>query len=226
MNEQGFEISVDFQRTNWALREFRDKHIPFVAAKTLTDLARESVDYLRDDMDKHFAIRSKRMKAGVRFIPARKEEFYGPDFKSTVMELDEFMLLHIFGGKKMAQRHEYVSNPSDALLMQGARTATGKIKKSKTPASFIAKSKSSKGKTRKGGIAPKPFIMRNTKSGEPIIAQRMGTGRQTFTLYSWHKEVVIKKVWPFEEGVVKIVNSRYEIDFANNMTDAINTAHW
>lgn len=197
-------IKADFRQALQAVKGIADRQIPFATAVTLTRLAQGSQRRIQNEMDQHFVLRSKeRMIKGVRIKPAKKRDFKSGNIHSVVRDIDKFMGIHTTGGKKKATKSKYVAVPTDPLLEKGVRTGSGKMKKSWRPASLIAKSKKM-GRPRKWGRhrKPKPFVIAETQSGQPIIAIRKGNARRPIeALFVFHQNTDIPKGWPFVETV-------------------------
>jgi len=202
-------VEIDFKKTFRAIERYNQRQIPFAAAVTLTRLAQGSQLRIRSEMDKFFNLRSKRrMLQGVRIKPARKADFKRDTMHSEVNDIDRFMPLHVTGGIKRPGRHRYVAIPRDDLLAQGARTATGKIKKRLTPRAMIAKIKATRiGRPRKKGRhrKPRPFLFEST-AGLPFIAVRVGPERKPLKyLWGMSSRAKIDKTWPFVQTVEQYV---------------------
>ena len=197
-------VKVDYKKTKEWLAGVNRRQIPFVAAVTLTKVAQGAQKNLQRGLGTYFTLRSpRRLKAGIRIKPARKTEFKRGTMHSAVFDIDRFMALHVFGGKKTAARSKYVSIPRLDLLAQGIRTATGKVKKAKTPHSMIMKIKGQRSNVRKRKWGrhrkPRPFLQEGA-TGQPFIAVRQGPGRHPWTfLWGFNRMATIKSVWPFFE---------------------------
>ncbi len=81
------QIDVSTKLDLSQLKDYEKKHIPFVLAKTLTQLARESAFEARKQLPQRFRLRrSAFLKSGIRYEKATKQSL-----EAKVIELDELM---------------------------------------------------------------------------------------------------------------------------------------
>jgi hypothetical protein len=235
-NTETFSVKVDFKDCLQFVDDLKNKQIPYVTARTLTALAQGGQWDLRQDMGRHFHLRSgKRLRAGIRIEPAKKSDFFSGNIFSAVKDIDPFMGIHTVGGTKEPEKHKYLSVPSSYLIGSGARTSSGAIKERFKPSTIIAKIKrdalnqrnergrfiASKGRKKK----PTPFIMPIGRD-HAVIAQRTGAGRFPLVyLFGFEEKAKIKETWPFVETVGKYVEKNAQNLFAFEFRQAMATAN-
>lgn len=215
---------VDTTKTVRYIRDISGKHFPFIAASSLTMLARDSQADIQRNMESHFTLRSsRRLKRGVRIEPAKKKD--RGNMRAYVKDIDEFMWLHVWGGTKKATKSKYVSVPGEDLLDKSPRTSTGRMKKRWTPKSLIAKSKQRRARGKSGRRKKAtPFVFQ-ASHGRYVMAIRRGPDRFPLEfLYGWPDSVTIDKRWPFPEEVHHIVKDRASRAFIRQWTKAMRTA--
>jgi len=186
-------VKADLREVTKAFKDLKRKQVPFATALTLTKLAQGGQRMARGRLSQTFELRAKaRVEAGIRIKTANKRDF-GRDIHSRVFVVDDFMSLHAFGGKKKPLKTDNIAIPGDDLLDEGARTSTGRIKRSKRPKALYARIKAKPRKRKKGrNLKPRPFIFTNSK-GLPSIAIREGDSRRAtkVKLYrSFHKSFI------------------------------------
>ena len=109
------ELEVSSKLDLNQVREYEKRHIPFVLAKTLTQLARESVFAVRKEPPKRFRLRRKSfITSGIRYQRATKQ-----NLEAKVIELDELMRKQEEGptytGKRYLVPAEWLSIRSEII---------------------------------------------------------------------------------------------------------------
>lgn len=223
----GISVDVDISATRNSINDMRASQIPFALTLTLTRLAQISVNRLQRSLPQYFTIRSKRVKNGVRAVPAKKKDYGRESFASHVTDVDDFMLLQITGGVEHPKKSNTIAIPkNDLIIGKGARTSSGALKrafKPKTVLTGIDIAKTFKipadRKSHPNRYSPLPFVMRK-KDGTKVIVQRktwtqshsaganIGTNKYQWW-FQFQKSANIKKRWPFVEAVHDIVERYY-----------------
>lgn len=81
------QINVNTKIDLSQIKDYEKKHIPFVLAKTLTQLARESAFEVRRQLPERFRLRRKAfITSGIRYEKATKQ-----NLEAKVIELDKLM---------------------------------------------------------------------------------------------------------------------------------------
>lgn len=148
-----FTIKVDgntVEATEF-VRELAKRHLPFVAAASLTELAKGARDAQIDALPDRFEVRSRRFKQTFRHVPAEKRDW--PDTHSVVGVLDEWAARHEEGGTVFPRHRGRFAIPGRVIK----RTSTGKIRKRFRPKQIVA---SKRGFEATGRSKPDAILLR------------------------------------------------------------------
>jgi hypothetical protein len=228
MNASLATVQIDIKPTMAALSALEKEQVPFVLAKTLTDVALGSQQTIREGMPKRFHIRSKWEISGVRIEPAKKIDIktYGYA-ESVVKHIDPYMALQETGGSKDPKKTRALAIPEKKFEQTGIRGSSGAIKRKFLPAQLLKDYKGQAwykqrhpgrkhGKRRK----PKPFIIE--KNGRVFVAIRGAESRYPIEyLYVFAAHAHIKPRFDFQKTVEQYVAGNFEKKFSENMLAAL-----
>lgn len=177
------------------LRQIATKQIPFVVAKTLTQIAQQSQAEVRKSIKEKFFIRKKSggFESSIRIKPATKTKL-----TAEVYTMAAFAALQQTGGLKQAK---------DGRLAIPYYQAINQVKKrtdSNSPSSYLA------------GDAFKI----KTKSGAEAIAQRKG--KELKILYFLRKSAQVDKKLDMIEITQQTVKNRFNAQLNANLSEALN----
>ena len=172
------------------LRQIATKQIPFVVAKTLTQIAQQSQEEVRKNIREKFFIRKKSggFESSIRIKPATKTKL-----TAEVYTFASFAALQQTGGVKKSK---------DGRLAIPSYQAISQVKKrtdSNSPSSYLA------------GDAFKI----KTKSGAEAIAQRKG--KEFKILYFLRKSAQVDKKLDMIEITTKTVKDRFDAQLKLNL---------
>jgi len=196
--------------------------IPYATALALTRLAQGAQVAVKTQAHYAFELRNpRRIEAGIRITPARKQDFRRGDIHSEVYDIDPFMALQETGGRKTASSGSLAI--PDELVHTKKRTATGSIKKAWKPTTLIRRQRDQPGRPRKWGRhrKPRPFIMHYGSSGGSI-AIRAGHERYPLIyLYHFKRAAKISPRFQFIRTVDRWVAKEFGRQFAMAMQRAL-----
>ena len=177
------------------LRQIATKQIPFVVAKTLTQIAQQSQQEVRKNIREKFFIRKKSggFESSIRIKPATKTKL-----TAEVYTMAAFAALQQTGGIKKAK---------DGRLAIPSYQAISQVKKrtdSNSPSSYLA------------GDAFKI----KTKSGAEAIAQRKG--KEFKILFFLRKSANIDKRLDMIEITTNTVKDRFDAQLKGNVSEVLN----
>ena len=177
------------------LRKITTKQIPFVVAKTLTQIAQQSQQEVRKNIREKFFIRKKSggFESSIRIKPATKTKL-----TAEVYTMAAFAALQQTGGVKKAK---------DGRLAIPSYQAISQVKKrtdSNSPSSYLA------------GDAFKI----KTKSGAEAIAQRKG--KEFKILFFLRKSANIDKKLDMIEITTNTVKDRFDAQLKGNVSKLLN----
>jgi hypothetical protein len=167
-------ITSDFKKAAKKLGVAK-KQLPFVIALTLTRVAQEAQQELKEDLVSRFVSRGAWVPRSIRIRPARK----GPAPESIVGTLYRPMVDHVTGGDKTPQQGRAVAIPVRARHKPRQRTTP-----SKWPGALLSRPN---------------FFSKQLEGGSLGIFERMrGKARKTRLWWVLTDRVQIKKAWPWE----------------------------
>ena len=177
------------------LRQIATKQIPFVVAKTLTQIAQQSQTEVRKSIKEKFFIRKKSggFESSIRIKPATKTKL-----TAEVYTMAAFAALQQTGGIKKAK---------DGRLAIPSYQGINQVKKrsdANSPSHYLA------------GDAFKI----KTKSGAEAIAQRKG--KELKILYFLRKSAQVDKRLDMIEITTNTVKDRFEAQLKGNISGALN----
>ena len=178
-----------------SLSQIASRQIPFIAAKSLTNVAQKSQAEVKKHIREEFHIRKKSggFESSIRIKSANKK-----NLTSQIYTMAAFASLQQTGGKKKARDGRLAIPIYNNIKDVKRRTAKN------TPSAYLA------------GDA---FKMR-TKSGKEVIAQRKRGGLKI--LYFLRKEADIEKRFDMVEVTTKAVNDSFGMIFRRNLQDVLN----
>lgn len=204
------KIDTDFSKTLAGLDNFAYKQVPYASAVALTRLAKMSQTMLRSNLSNHFTLRSKWVEKGIVVQAAQKSDW--PHQSAEVGSRDYFMAFHALGGIKKPK-----SGRNLALPQAIRQSKSDIIKKKDRPAALLRK---------KGKKAPYLFTSRRGK--RMIVVDTHGPNRvRNFTrtiLYTFTKQVQIKKDWPIDTSTQSFVQKNYDKVFGQELAKALATS--
>ncbi len=188
---------INLEITNTAIKELLQiakKQIPFVIAKTLTDIAKQSQEGVRQQIKERFFIRKKSggFESSIRIRPATKTSL-----TAEVYTFAAFAALQQTGGTKTAK---------DGRLAIPSYRSINQVKKrsdANSPSSYLA------------GDA---FKIR-AKSGQEMIAKR--NGKELKILYFLRKIANIDKRLDMIELTTKTVKDGFSVQLSKNLRQLI-----
>ena len=177
-----------------SLSQIASRQIPFIAAKSLTNVAQKSQAEVKKHIRDEFHIRKKSggFESSIRIKPANKK-----NLTSQIYTMAAFASLQQTGGKKKARDGRLAIPIYNNIKDVKRKTAKN------TPSAYLA------------GDA---FKMR-TKSGKEVIAQRKRGGLKI--LYFLRKEADIEKRFDMVEVTTKAVNDSFGMIFRRNLQDVL-----
>jgi hypothetical protein len=216
-------VRIDIKPTIAALSALEKEQVPFVVAKTLTDVALGSQRVIREGMPNRFNIRSRYEIVGVRIEPAKKIDIknYGLA-EAVVKHIDPCMALHETGGEKIPKTARAIAIPEKKFEQTGIRGSSGAIKRKYRPAQLLRDFNQQRHHGRKRGKhgKPKPFIV--AKNGRVFVAIRSTASRYPLDyLYVFAARAHIKPRFDFQKTVEQYVAGNFEKKFAENMLAAL-----
>ena len=177
-----------------SLSQIASRQIPFIAAKSLTNVAQKSQAEVKKHIRDEFHIRKKSggFESSIRIKPANKK-----NLTSQIYTMAAFASLQQTGGKKKA-RDGRLAIPIYSNIKDVKRKTT-----KNSPSAYLA------------GDA---FKMR-TKSGKEVIAQRKRGSLKI--LYFLRKEADVEKRFDMVEVTTKAVNDSFGMIFRRNLQDVL-----
>lgn len=195
-----FVLDTNASQVTKLLVQIAKDQIPVAVAAALTFTARDAVKDLRDQLGRHFEIRSKRVPRGITINRAEKRDWPRP--VAEVGHRDEFMAIQVTGGLKRPQRGaRHVAIP--AAIITRKRTSTGKIPKPKKPRALRERKTTS------------------VVEDERIIA-KVGRKKTSprLTHYLLRTEARIPKRWPMKEEAIASARKNYPGHFEKTFLQA------
>ena len=177
-----------------SLSQIASRQIPFIAAKSLTNVAQKSQAEVKKHIRDEFHIRKKSggFESSIRIKPANKK-----NLTSEVYTMAAFASLQQTGGKKKARDGRLAIPIYNNIKDVKRKTAKN------SPSAYLA------------GDA---FKMR-TKSGKEVIAQRKRGSLKI--LYFLRKEADVEKRFDMVEVTTKAVNDSFGMIFRRNLQDVL-----
>ena len=177
-----------------SLSQIASRQIPFIAAKSLTNVAQKSQAEVKKHIRDEFHIRKKSggFESSIRIKPANKK-----NLTSQIYTMAAFASLQQTGGKKKARDGRLAIPIYNNIKDVKRKTAKN------TPSAYLA------------GDA---FKMR-TKSGKEVIAQRKRGSLKI--LYFLRKEADVEKRFDMVEVTTKAVNDSFGMIFRRNLQDVL-----
>lgn len=223
-----YSVSSDFSKLESWVNSLAGRHLPYVMARTLTDLAGAVNQESIRDLRKYFILRNKYVVRSFRRVPAEKKQW--PSCFAEAGSVAAFMELQVLGGVKTNKSGGVLGipesrgqslggrpNPTDIIrkplwvqnLVQrrGYILVTGKVSTS----TLLLK------QVRAGHRRNKNHL-KNLKRKKHHTGQR---GWQRETIYTVKKNVKIPARFPFYEIAKRTVQERYMETFKSNLNHAL-----
>lgn len=224
-----YSIKTDFKNlTQWA-QLFGEKHIPYVAAKTLTDLASEVNCEAIKSLGQYFTLRNKYVIRSIRKQIADKRQW--PYCYSQAGSIAPFMDLQVSGGQKEAKKGAWLGVPkADGKQFLARPTPLSAISKPLWINKLLEKSGylMIKGKNSHSPILLKQKGIRKRKNKKHATTAHKKrthhTGKRGWkreTTYVMKKKVSIHARFPFYQIAKSVIDQRYESLFKKNLQEAI-----
>ncbi len=224
------KLDVDYKDTKRALDFIGRRQLPFVYAKTLTQVAGIGQLQVRSRIRSLYDLHTDWIPRGIRIDPARKRDItsYGMAESRVYSSkaVTPFIGLHEHGGYRGPKRGRRAINIGGRdITSYSYKTTTGAIRKRWKPSTLL---KDYKGQTRgrklgpqSGGNRNKAFIIRSGSAGNPLVVRRRGRrGVNLELMWMWIRRAKIKATLNAEGTVRKAVNRNFERLFRKNMVSA------
>ena len=197
------------------------KQVKFAAVGAVNRCAFDSRKALQDAYYDAFHVRNRSLPRKIEVTKATKDK------PVAVVALNapntEFMKIHTTGGVARPTKSSSMAIP-DKSIQEPGRTSTGRMKESLKPSNLLKYADAHPTKKRGHVANPHSFKMKTT-GGAVVVARRNKEDRSKMDfLYREEKEAKIKKSWDFKGVVQKVVDSKMEKYFEENLKKAMATA--
>lgn len=216
-----FKVAVDVRPVERGLREFA-RQVPFAVSYAMNLTARNSVEYMRSDIQRIFTIRNNWEALGITFKPASKR-----DLSVEIGSRHHYMAAQVLGGTKEAKDGGTVGIP---MVGTGVPRTTIKSKTppSKWPKALVARSEGTfigTVQTKKGPVyGVWRRIRRDATSGKVTRRKGKNTRLGLRLLYELAEKVNIKARWPMARQVETIWAARWPTNAREAVEYALRTA--
>jgi len=207
--------------------------LPYVLAKTVTDIAKGAQAEIQKAMPRKFHIRNPWTIKGVRIEPGKKAQVKKTgQAEAAVTHIDPFMKKQEEGASRAIESHgrRIGGNKRQAVPVDdtGLRTASGAIRKRMRPGALLKDygKLQDRRKGRKWGRKrkPKPFIM-HAASGASLVAVRTNAARLPVrVLFTLTSRIRVNPRYDFRRTVENYAAKNFHKIFKANMTAALATA--
>ncbi|ABK44561.1 conserved hypothetical protein [Magnetococcus marinus MC-1] len=179
------------------------KQVRYATAVALTRTAQDAQAEVRRRLPERFTIRTGWVAKGIRIKPAKKS-----DLQASVRVLDPFMALQETGGAKRSQSGDSLAIPYGARPNPKSVTRPGKF-----PGALLKK--------------PNHFIapLHDDPSTHAVWRRGGRKGRKLKMMYRFVNRVEIKPRFGFMDTVKSVVESRFQKNFNEAITEAMASAH-
>jgi hypothetical protein len=223
-------VHIDTTETIRYLTKIERDQLPYVLAKTVTDVAKGAQAEIQKAMPRRFNIRNPWAIKGVRIEPGKKADVKRTgQAEAAVTHIDPFMEKQETGAQRAirSQGRATGGNKRQAVPVDdtGLRTASGAIKKAKRPGALLKDyGKLPDRRTgRKWGRKrrPKPFIMA-AKNGASLVAIRTGAARNPVrVLFTLTSRIKVNPRFEFRTTVENYAATHFYKIFKKNMAEAL-----
>ena len=198
MENLGFQIVVKSNAlpVGKRIRAIGSKQMPFATARALTWTAKEAQIELRNRLPDTFVIRRKWVPGGIIITPAKKQSL-----TARVGSRDDFMAEHATGAKRRPKRTRRMAvKPYESISQVKARSR----------------------RARKATGRRKPFVITFASGKSAVVRRkRIKTRYPLEILKLLEREVDIRKRWPFEEQVARVVEKEFPRLFEKSFDQAL-----
>ncbi len=214
-----FEIKTNLRNLEQWLKDLAGKQLPFVTAKTLTDLAGEVNSAAIQDLKRVFTLRNKYVIRSFRRTMALKSQW--PNCEAQAGSLAEFMALQVSGGMKDSKGDVKLGVPI------GARPTLDQI----VPKPLWVRNllQHRRGYLNVKTVGGQELLLKQKRTGRRRVFKsvhpkkrphRLHTGKRGWTrdtMYVLKKEVRIPARFEFERIAFETVGKMYAEVFRRNM---------
>lgn len=190
---------IEFARQ---LDDTADDQLPFALAAALSDTARTARDEVRERLPKFFTIRNRGVRSAIEYKSANKRD---PEPAALVhtQEWAGFLTLHAIGGTKRA-RGSRVAVPTSIVK----RTASGRV-----PKRFQPRPLRGRRGLQESALPGGRLIVRGVRS----------VPRGLSIFYHLVRGAKIRKSWPLEDEVARVVARDMRSNFERRFDQALAT---
>ena len=194
------DVEIDIDGAIRGLTELEQRHVPFAAARALTQTAQQGQRRVRQHLPQVFTLRNDWTRRGIRVRPANKRTL-----QAAVFSRDWYLGDHETGGTRTPRDARALSVPV------GARGSTSQtIPRSRRPARLLSR--------------PRHFIARMA-SGKAGIFQRVGRARLPIRLmYSFEDDVTFDDTLNMTGVVGETATNDFPVRFHEAVDQALATA--
>ena len=228
-----YEVKAEIGKlTKWASQVAKDQ-IPYVTARTLTDLASEVRSAHIAELRRNFILRNKYVIRSFRVNYAKKSDW--PNCTSCEGSVQEFIALQSLGGTKVDRGGVFLGVPmAQGQMLRGRPNKHDTIKRPMWVRALLEK----KGFIQvKGNGSGSELLLKQVRSGKR--RNRFGTGRMNFghkkhqrkhkgkrgwkreTIYVLKRGVKIQARFPFYILAAQTVERLYSMIFLRNLRNAL-----
>jgi hypothetical protein len=225
-----FTVTIDTTKYVAGVRELAEKQLPFVMAKTLTDVVKDGQAEVQRNVDRAFKLRNDWTRKGIRIKPADKKGNSGrieadvhTDTENRTTGAPDYLGRQEDGGEKVPYggRH-YIAVPTKYLRQM----APGIIPAELRPKALLgAVGGRYTARSRKGQLALRNqvrvrgfvFFLQRIKDGNMAILGRYMTDRDAYPFYLLISSANVKKsALDMEATVERIANDRFPRHWEEN----------
>lgn len=219
-------IKIDSKDFNKGLDDLAKKQLPFVVAKTLTDLARMGQFTARVQTRKAFKLHTDFIPNNIRYTPARKTDFFNGTAHSIISTTEKlgFMVDQETGDTRRPIGKAFAVPSILAKRLNDFKTSTGSVKAKYKPKNLL---KAWNAKTKTHGTIQNTNKVNAYIAGGILFARIKNlfmTGkRKSIPLDAFEGSVKIKPRWGFIKSIEERTKRMVESTFRNNLKQAINS---
>jgi hypothetical protein len=209
-------IKVEYNVLQRELTELERTTFPIAFAKSLTFVAQNAAEAVRDKTRKTYKLHTDFIPKGIAISSATSTRLESAVFTKDI--ISRWMPKHETGGNVSPVGKSF-SLPGKTLLQSIVfKTRTGAVKTKYKPKELLKVYNQTRGElVAKGskGHRKEPFVMRGKNSCVPMIVKRRSRKRYPLqVLYVFSSKAKYKPDWKFEPTVRRIVNEQFAEIFA------------